>query len=165
MILIFCFKIFAAACQHKVQKQCHKATSYTKTKFGYDARAMYFSGYNMPVILSMIMACCLLLLRDGKRRPLASIFRLGRWQWHLMIYSNSSISPSRFACWTMIFLLPCLRQLIWWWSCWGPILGRLSTRWGKQRVHDWYLAILILSRISKNLGVALGSRFDCIKSK
>jgi len=52
------------------------------------------------------------------------------------VYSVCCISPLRVACGTTIFLLPGLRRLIWWWSYWGLILKRLSTKHGRSWTHN-----------------------------
>jgi len=81
-----------------------------------------FSGCRISATTRLTTDCVMHLWSGGTRRHWAPIFRLGRWQWHLMMCHVCCISPLMVCfCPTRVWQGPRLWR--WWWSIWGLIWG------------------------------------------
>jgi len=104
-----------------------------------DCSALVFLGFKIPATTWCTTVWFVLLWRGDTRRLRVSTFRLGGWQWHLMMCPVCCISPLR-ACFCPTSSSHRTTQWIRWWGTWGLIWVMLFLRWLIPKVHIFNLA-------------------------
>jgi len=104
-----------------------------------DCRALVLVGFRIPA--TAWLTTVWFVQRGGTRRLRVSTFRLGRWQWHLMMCHVCCISPLM-ACFCPTSLSHGTMRWIWWWRTWGLIRVMLLWRWLVPELHVADLATL-----------------------
>jgi len=99
-----------------------------------ECSAPVFLGFRIPAAAWFTMVWFVHLWRGGTRRLRVSTFRLGRWQWHLMMCLVCFIFPLM-ACFCPTRLSHGTTRWIRWWRTWGLIRVMLFLRWLVPKVH------------------------------